>query len=162
MNIQDLTQYATFVVAVIAAVTGIWNLALQMRGKRDRLLVRLGTLSPSIEKETTLSVVSLSDHQIQLTDWGFVESNGAFTSIPLELDVGYIVSGEIMSRGSTILENFGRQFVAGYVRRDKPLGAYAISSAQHRPVIAFDKAMPPLRRIWIRLRLLFQPSYLGW
>ena len=148
--------------SAIAAVAGIWNLRLQMRGKRDRFLVRLGTVSPSIEEETTLSIVSLSDHQIQLTDWGFVESNSTFTSIPLELDAGYIVSGEILSRGSTTLENFGRQFVAGYVRRDKPLGAFAISSTQHRPVITFDKAMPLLRRIWIRLRLLFQSSYLGW
>jgi len=57
MSIKEFTDYVTLVGAVIAAGVGVWNLVLQMRGKRGQFFVRLGSLSPTIEEETMLSVV---------------------------------------------------------------------------------------------------------
>ena len=162
MSIKDLIEYVTLVGAVIAAAAGVWNLLLQMRGTRDRFLVRLGAMSPTIEEETMMSVVSLSDHPIRLIDWGFIEANGSFTSFILEWEVGGLQSEEITARGTTRLEDFGQHFETGYVRRESPLGAYAVSATQRRPVITFDTGMPMWRRGWIRMRLLFQCSYLTW
>ncbi len=62
MSIKEFTDYVTLAGAVVAAVAGVWNLIFQMRGKRDLFLVQLGSLSPAIEEETMLSVVSRSDH----------------------------------------------------------------------------------------------------
>lgn len=162
MSIKDLTDYVTLVGAVIAAAAGVWNLLLQMRGKRDRFLVRLGAMSPTIEEETMMSVVSRSDHPIRLIDWGFIEANGSFTSFLLEWEVGDLQSEEITSRGTARLESFGQHFETGYVRRERALGAYAISATQRRPVVTFDTGMPMWRRGWIHMRLLFQSSYLAW
>lgn len=162
MSIKEFTDYVTLAGAVVAAVAGVWNLIFQMRGKRDLLLVQLGSLSPTIEEETMLSVVSRSDHPVRLTDWGFIEANGSFTSFLMEGEVGDLQSEDITSRGNARLESFGQHFETGYVRRERPLGAYAISATQRRPVITFDTGMPMWRRGWIRMRLLFQSSYLAW
>lgn len=162
MSIKEFTDYVTLAGAVVAAVAGVWNLIFQMRGKRDLFLVQLGSLSPAVEEETMLSVVSRSDHPVRLTDWGFIEANGTFTSFLMKWEVGDLQSEEITSRGTAHLESFGQYFETGYVRRDRPLGAYAISATQRRPVITFDTGMPMWRRGWIRMRLLFQCSYLAW
>ena len=162
MSIKEFTDYVTLAGAVVAAVAGVWNLIFQMRGKRDLFLVRLGSLAPAIEEETMLSVVSRSDHPIRLIDWGFIEANGSFTSFILEMEVGGLHSEEITARGTPRLENFGQHFETGYVRRESPMGAYAISATQRRPVLTFDAEMPIWRRGWIRLRLVFLPNYLAW
>jgi len=162
MSIKEFADYVTLLGALVAAGAGVWNLILQMRGKRDLFLVRLGSLSPVIEEETMMSVVSRSDHPIRLTDWGFIEANGTFTSLIMEWEAGGIHSEEIETRGTSRLEGFGQHFETGYVRREMPLGAYAISATQRSPVITFDTTMPMWRRVWIRMRLLFQPSYLVW
>lgn len=162
MSIKEFTDYVTLAGAVIAATAGVWNLILQIRGKRDLFLVRLGSLAPAIEEETMLSVVSRSDHPIRLIDWGFIEANGSFTSFILEWEVGGLHSEEITARGTPRLENFGQHFETGYVRRESPMGAYAISATQRKPVLTFDTEMPIWRRGWIRLRLVFLPNYLAW
>lgn len=162
MSIKEVTDYVTLLGAMVAAGAGVWNLILQMRGKCDLVLVQLGSLSPAIEEETMLSVVSRSDHPIRLTDWGFIEANGTFTSLIMEIEADLLHVEEIVQRGSSRLESFGQHFETGYSRCRAPLGAYAITATQHRPVIAFNRAVPVWRRVWIRLRLLFQPSYLAW
>jgi hypothetical protein len=162
MNIKEIGDWVAVLGATVAAVASVWNLLLQLRGKRDSFAVRLGGSSPSISQETMLHVVSRSDHPIKLTDWGFVEADGRFTSFLMEWEVGGLQSEEITSRGSSELEKFGSVFEAGYIRRDNVYGAYAISVTQRRPSVCFTGAMPIWRRYWIRLRLWFQPNYLAW
>lgn len=162
MNMKDFTDYVTLLGALVAAGVGVWNLILQMRGKRDLFLVRLGSLSPAIGHETMVSVVSRSDHPVRLTDWGFIEANGLFTSLIMEWESGGLQGEEISARGSSLLEGFGKHFETGCVRCQMPLGAYAISATQRSPVIAFAAMMPMWQRFWIRWRLLLQPSYLLW
>lgn len=162
MNVKEIGDWVAVIGATVAAVASVWNLLLQLRGKHDSFAVRLGGSSPSINQETMLHVVSRSDHPIKLTDWGFIEANGRFTSFLMEWEVGGLQSEEIASRGSPELERFGSNFETGYTRRDNVYGAYAISVTQPRPSVCFAGAMPIWRRYWIRLRLWFQPNYLAW
>jgi len=153
----DLTEFAgwvTVVGAFVAAVTGVWNLSLQIRGKQDRFAVGLGSVSPTIEQETMMHVVSHSDHPIKLKDWGFIEPSGSLRSIPLSWETSDLQSDDIVSRGSSELVTRGAVFETGYLRRMNPIGAFAIGVTQQRPHICFDPDVPYWRRVSIRCRLL--------
>lgn len=162
MDIKEIGDWIAVIGAAVAAVASVWNLRLQLRGKQDQFVVRLGGSSPSIEQETMLHVVSHSDHPVKLTDWGFIEADGSFTSFPMEWETGGLHTGEITSRGTTELEKFGAFFETGHIRRPDVYGAYAISITRRRPCVCFSTSMPIWRRWWIRLRLWFQPQYLSW
>ena len=162
MTGEELKVWVTAVAAFVAAVAGIWNLLLQIRGKRDRFVVRLGGASPSIDQETMLHVVSLADHPIKLTDWGFIEASGRFNSFHMDWQTGNLHNEEITSHGTSELKGFGAYFETGYRRKDAPLGAYAISATQTRPHICFAQTVPLWTRLRIWGRLRIQPQYLGW
>ncbi len=162
MSLKEFTEWITVSGVLVAAITGVWNLYLQFRGKRDRFVVRLGGVAPSIEPETMLHVVSYADHPIKLTDWGFIEADGRFSSFRMDWETGDLHTEEITDRGSAELKQFGEHYETGYLRSKAPLGAYAISITQTRPRVCFAPAMPQWRRVWIRVRLWFQPEYLGW
>lgn len=162
MGLEDFVKLVTAIGAVIAAITGVWNLFLQLRGKYDNFAVGLDSVSPTIEPETMMHVVSHSDHPIELTDWGFIEADGRFRSFLMDLEAGSLQGDEIYSRGSSKLEGFGAHFDTGYKRKTRSFGAYAISVMQKRPRLYFTSEMPYWRRIWIRFRLWFQPHYLAW
>jgi hypothetical protein len=151
----------TVIGAVIAAVTGIWNLVLQMRGKRDDFVVGLYAVRPVLEEETVMHVVSHSDHPITLTDWGFIEPDGRLTSINMSWETGDLMSEEIVVRGSADLAARGATLESGYTRRKRPVGAFAISVTQSRPRVCFDSDTPYWRRLSVRWRLLRKgPRYL--
>lgn len=157
--VDELEQWVTAVSAVIAAGTGIWSVWWQTRGKLDRFLVGLDSVSPTIEQETVLHVVNVSDHAIALKDWGFIEPDGRLNSIPLAHETMDLLSDEVAARGSSVLVNRNDIFEMGYVRRKRPIGAYAISVTQSRPRLMFDSSVPYVRRIWLRLRLRFGQNY---
>jgi len=159
---KEFTEWVTLGSAIVAAIAGVWNLLLQLRGKRDRFVVHLRGASPSIDPEEMLYVVSHSDHPVKLTDWGFIEASGQFSSFRLGWETGDLHSEEVTSRGSSELKQFGDHFETGYVRKNAPLGAYAISSTQRRPCVCFAPEVPSWRRLLIRGRLWFQPRYLAW
>lgn len=146
--------------ALVAAVASVFNLVLQVRGKRDRFSVRLGSLTPQTDRETGFTVISLSDHPISLVDWGFVNADGTFWSLPLEWEIGTLQSDDFFSRGSRDLLNFGAVFESGITRDLPQFGAYAKSATQARPVIIFASSMSYWRRAFVRLRLLVHPEYL--
>lgn len=148
----------TVIGAVIAAVTGIWNLVLQMRGKSDNYIVALHAIRPILEEETVMHVVSLSDHPIALKDWGFIEPDGRLTSIHLAWETGELMSDEIVLRGEADLVARGATFESGYRRRSRPAGAYAISVTQTRPRVCFEPDTPYWRRLSIRWQLVRKGS----
>lgn len=162
LHLKEIIDWVTVIGAGVAAITGIWNLLLQLQGKRDIFTVRLDSVSPSIGPETMMNVVSHSDHPIKITDYGFIEADGKFRSFHMDWEAGAIHSEEISSRGSSELAGFGEYFESGYVRKILPFGAYAISVTQKRPRLYFTAKMPYMRRVWIKLRLWFQPHYLAW
>lgn len=162
MSVKQVTEWVTLIGVLVAAIAGVWNLLLQFRGKRDHFVVRLGSASPSIDRETMLHVVSYTDHPVKLTDWGFIEADGRFRSFRMDWETGGLETEQITSRGDSELEGFGAHFETGYVRKAAPLGAYAISITQRRPYVCFAPEMPLWRRLWIRGRLWLQPHYLAW
>ena len=147
---------------MVAVLKDILKLLLKSRGKRDVFVVRLGRVSPTIERETMLHVINHSEHSIELRDWGFIEADGSFRSFLMEWEAGWLQSEDIVSQGSRKLAARGAFFESGYVCRNQPFGAYAISVMQNIPRLYFTSKMPHWRRIWIRLRLWFQPHYLAW
>lgn len=153
---------AHIVCPVVSTISGVSKLVLLCRGKYDNFEVRLGSVSPTIDLETMMNVVSHSDHPIKLTDWGFIESDGRFNSFRMSWETGNIHNEEISSRGSSELSGFGQYYETGYVRRTLPFGAYAMTTTQRRPRFCFSSAMTYRRRVWIGLRLWFQPNYLSW
>ena len=104
MSWEEIGKQVTVIGAVIAAITGSLNLWLQMRGKHDRFVVRMGGLSPSIEPETMMHVVSLSDHPIKLTDWGFIENDGRFQSARIAWETDQLHS-EAQTKDQPTLRN---------------------------------------------------------
>lgn len=160
MDVEKAKEWVTLAGAVIAALTGIWNLL--ARGKRDNFRVGFDTVSPSIQRETMLHVVSRSDHPIKLTDWGFIEADGRFSSLPMEIEAEGASFGEsVLVYGSSELATRGASFETGYTR-DDAAGVYAKSITQRLPRVCFDPRMPFRLRLRIRLRLLFAPAYLAW
>lgn len=125
-------------------------------------MVGLDAIVPMIEQETMMHVVSLCDHPIRLKDWGFIESDGTFYSLVLAGETMALRDDEVESRGTPQLVERNATFEMGYVRPQRPLGAYAISVTQTRPRIYFNNATPYWRRIWIKLRLWLYPCYFEW
>lgn len=123
MTTNEFGQLITILGSSTAAGTGIWNVWYQMRGKYDKFIVGLDSIEPTIEQETMIHVVSLSDHPIKLKDWGFIESDGKFFSFRLAWDAGAIRSEEILSRGEPILGERNATFETGLVLKQRPLGA---------------------------------------
>lgn len=148
--------------AAVAGITGIWNVWWQTRGKHDRFLVGLGTVCPRAYQETFLHVVNLSEHQIVLKDWGFIEKNRKLSSMPLSWETNSIDSDTFVSNGDTQLINRNTFFESGYVMAEKPIGAYAITVTQTRPRLYFETNSSIWTRIYIMLRILMQPNYFDW
>ncbi len=162
MDIKEINEWVTVVGAVIAAISGCWSLLLQLRGKRDSYTVRLGTVSPSINQETSLHVVSLSDHPILLNDWGFIEASGLFSSIPLDEDTRDLQPEDVVCHGSSRLQARGETFEAGYIRSRTPIGAYAKSATHTRPRIGFFADTPYRLRLAVWFRLRISPNHFLW
>jgi len=158
MSWEELGKLVTAIGAVIAAATGAWNFWWQIRGKNDRFVVGLGSVSPSIEQETMMHVVSNSEHPIILKDWGFIESDGSFQSARIAWETDQLHSEETTHRGYPDLAKRNDHYEWGYIRREPILGAFAVSVTQQRPRICFSSDAPYWRRLWVRLRLYWVGS----
>jgi hypothetical protein len=162
MEIESVGKWATTVGAIVAAIAAVWNLLLQMRGKRDRFIVGMGSATPTIEQETMMHVVSLSDHPITIADYGFILPSGRLESFRLAWEAGDLQPDELQTRGSSELPRRGALFEAGYIRSEPVLGAFAVSVTQRAPRICFYSDTPYWRRLQIRLLVLRRgESYLA-
>lgn len=163
MKLDDVTAWVTLGGAVVAAVAGVWNLVLQFRGKQDTFKVGLGEISPEVRQECSLHIVSTSDHEVLLSDWGFIGTDGRFSSILFDIEVGELQPEDVYQIGTNHLKQRGALFQTGYCMRRSPGGAYAISRTQRGPTVSFCPLMPWRKRLLIRLRLWVSPyGYLGW
>lgn len=102
----------------------------------------------------------MSDHPVSLVDWGFITDKGQFQSIRMDWETGDLGSDEIVQHGSPQIESFGANFESGYMRRETPLGAFAISATQDRPKLHFSREAPRLLKWKVRFRLIWNPDYL--
>jgi hypothetical protein len=162
MDLKEIQDWTTLIGAVVAAVAAIWNLLLQMRGKKDNFRVGLDTVMPSCDPLTMMHVISFSDHPIKLADWGFIDANGRFESIPMTVQVSFGEDLQIVGHGEATLASRGDAFERGYERQVRPVGAFARSIMQRRPRLHFRSDTPYMLRLRIRLRLLLRPNYFLW
>lgn len=157
MNVDFWTQWVTLAVAIVAAVSGVWNLLIQLRGKRDSFKVGMGTVSPEVLPEVMMHVISTSEHPITVSDYGFIELDGRLTSIPLEAELSSYISHEGLFRGSTRLEKRGDAMEVGYSRRRAVIGCFALTNLQSRPKISFSYSTPT----WTRMKVHCQAWWKG-
>lgn len=153
MDVDFWTKWATLAVAVVAAISGVWSLLIQLRGKRDSFKVGMGTISPEVLPEVVMHVVSISEHPIKISDYGFIELNGQLTSIPMEAELTSYISHEGLFRGATLLEKRGDAMEVGYCRRRAVIGCFALTNLQSRPKLAFSYDTPIWKRIKVRLQI---------
>lgn len=156
MDVDFWTKLATLAGAVIAAVSGVWSLLIQLRGKRDSFLLGMGTISPEAIRETCMHVVSISEHSIKISDYGFIELNGQLTSIPMESELTSYIAHEGLFRGSTTLEKRGDSMEVGYCRNRPAIGCFALTNVQTRPKVAFGYDTPRWKRLYVRLKVLWK------
>lgn len=155
MDLDAWTAWVTLIGAVVGAITGSVSLWMQLRGKRDHFVVGLGSIRPEICRETLMHVVSRSDHQIQIADYGFIDMNHKLSSIPLELDEDF-EDTQIIGRGEPLLEGYSSIFELGYIRRDTPIGAFARSATQTRPRLSFSTDVALWTKLAVRVRVLIK------
>ncbi|WP_271007050.1 hypothetical protein [Pseudomonas aeruginosa] len=153
MDLEAWTGWVTLGGAVIAAISGVWSLVIQIRGKKDSFKVGMGTVSPEPIPETVMHVVSSSEHPIKVSDYGFIETSGKLTSILMEAELASYIAHEGLFRGSSILEKRGDSMEVGYCRTRPVIGCYALTNLQERPKIAFSYDTPIFRRIVVRTRI---------
>jgi len=150
---EDPKGWATMVGAIVAGLTGIINLIIQHRGKRDRFSVIPYSYRDYQVREEFMHVINLSDHPVKLADWGWIDKDMRLRSIPSELSEPDFMDSKPWTTGSEDLEKRNDVFEIGYLRRDWPIGAYARSAAQRRPRIAFRYDVSMRLKIKIRIRV---------
>lgn len=151
----------TLIGAVVAALASLVNLWSTYCGKTDRLTISFGPTRPPLSPGEWLHIVSQSDHQINLLDYGFIGSTGALLSIPqLDNDDVGARDDQVSVRGSTTFEKRGDLFEIGPIDlRDKQIGAYAVTLGSERCVTGFNYDVPVHKRLWFRLKISWKRSY---
>lgn len=146
-SIDSIQKWVTLIAAVLAAIGSFLNL----RGKRDKIKVGYGPLHPPLDSKEYVHVVSLSDHPIDIIDYGFVMQRGQLLSLPDRL-AHDPYDGECFIDGSRKLESRNEAFEGSIALMGMglPVGAYARTNSQTRPTIDFRWDMPWWKRLWFR------------
>jgi hypothetical protein len=159
---DDAQKIITLIGAVIAAAASLLNLWWTHRTKVDRIVVQFGPTRPPIGPGEWLHIVSQSDHQINLRDYGFVGPTGALLSLPLlDADSPGDEDDGVGLRGKTTFEKRGDIFEIGPVKLGgQQIGAYAVTLGSERYVVGFNYDVPLLKRLVLRLKIKTKPAYL--
>jgi hypothetical protein len=166
MEITKFSEWVTLIGAVVAAVAGIWNLTLSLRGKTDEFRVGLGSATPEATPEMMLHVISLSDHPITIADYGFIEDKSetnkeeVFFSFRMAFDLDPSLGMEnVTYRGTVHLKKRGDPFEAGMMFSPKVIGAFARTMTQKRPKLTFDPNVSWWRSLKLRYRVWRRGMY---
>lgn len=81
-DIEATQKWVTLIAAVLAAFASMLNLWWKFREKADKIKVACDLISPQISPGEFLNVVNLSDHPVQLADYGYIMRTGTLLSIP--------------------------------------------------------------------------------
>jgi hypothetical protein len=157
-NFDGVQKGVTLIAAVVAAVASGANLWFKYREKSDKIKVASGLIYPQIEPGYFLNVISLSDHPMQLADYGYILRRGRLRSLPY-LDVNEPDYDARTTIGTAFLESRNASFETGVTLRDPPVGVYAITTGQSRPTLAFRPDTPGWMCIWLRLRIWIKVGY---
>ena len=150
----------TLIGAVVAALASVANFWWTYRAKVDRITVIFGPTRPPTEPGEWLHIVSQSDHQINLRDYGFIGPSGALLSVPqLDNDQSGESFDQVYARGSTTFEKRGDLYETGpYNLPEKQIGAYAVTLGSERYSVSFF-GVPRYKRLWLRLKIWWKPTY---
>lgn len=160
MTFDMFNQYVVALGAAIGAMTGLVNLYLLTRRRKDRFLVRCGSVMPDEGQETMLHFISKSDHEITIADYGFITVDGKLHSIPADEDVIWH-DEHIVGRGDLTLKKYNEITHRG-IRFPATLGVFAKLAGEDRPKLAFHISTSLCDRIKVRTRLLIWPNYYRW
>jgi hypothetical protein len=152
MSVDAIQKWVTLIAAVLAAIASGLNLWWKFREGIDKIKVECDPIGPQISPGEFLRVVSLCDHSIQIADYGYVMRTGKLRSLPL-LDAEEPGDDQRITYGSLLLEKRNATFETGTTLRHRPVGAYAITTSQSSPTIAFRYDAPHWLRIWLRLKI---------
>jgi len=159
--LEDLTKWVTLAGAVVGGVTGALTYWSKATEKRDRIMVGFGPLTPSIAPGYALHVLSQSDHNMQLFDYGFIDRRGHLLSLPDMWANSDDDPGEgTWLHGKTLLEKRGDIWEVAYLRlRDEQIGVYAITVGQTWRRMDFHPSLPWYRRIYLWWKVWKGPAW---
>jgi hypothetical protein len=137
LHIFDYIQkLVTLIGAVTAAFASLINFWWTHRTKVDRLAVTFGSIRPPLDPGYSLHVVSQSDHQMVLRDYGFIMPSGPPGGRLLSLPQFHIDDDDpddrpTVGHGNAAFEKRGDWFEPGSVQlRDEPIGAYTVTAGK--------------------------------
>ncbi len=161
--VVDFKDIVTMVAASIAALCSAINLWKTQFSGKDSVRVEFGPLTPDwVMEETMVAVISRSSHRVEVIDYGFIEPDFQFTSIPGLSSACDLQGVSTAFIGSMKMERYGDTLEAGYVRKHKPIGCYARISTRTRPFVHFSDEVRRWRRLLFAVRLWFSPNYHSW
>lgn len=158
---KDIMPWITAVGAVIAAVTGAWNLWRQHRQTKDRLLVWYGDPDAIYLPVEGVTFQNKSEHVIAVLDYGLVDDGGGLYSIPDHdqacqgWDENCRISGNprSMAKGAIVIASISA------LTKTKIIGAYAQATGHGAPTFSFKSSVGVFQRIKIRWRYSWLPGF---
>ncbi|MDO9003595.1 MAG: hypothetical protein Q7V20_09105 [Aquabacterium sp.] len=154
-------------IAATLGITGIlgtispklFDLWLKAREKADEIQVGFGTISPEPVPYPALHVISRRDHQMQLADYGFITVDGKLCSIAATNAFDYDPEWGFDCRGTTMLAKRNDRFECWMSHHPTPIGAYAQTSTQTKPTVAFHKDIGLLKRTVVKLSIKYRKRW---
>jgi hypothetical protein len=139
---MKFSEMVTLVGAVVAGITGIFNLAMLAKNRFDRIKVGFGPSSPDVNKDRVycLHVINFCDHAVKIADYGYIKDNYekesmAYTLSNQGIDVYF---NDIFYPSSTTLKHRGDEMDAGYETKGKVIAVYARTNMQSFLRIGFS------------------------
>ncbi len=149
-------KWVTMISAIIAAGVSVITLWLNYKGKTDKFRIGLCSVRPDISPGHVMHVVSLSDHQIEIIDFGFIYEDGNIESLPFACEIGQFTDCDLIHHGCTILKKRGEFFESGFDVNVEQIiiGAFARSITQEKNKYYFLSKITLFKKIkfWSKRR----------
>jgi len=158
--VKNIQQWVILIGSVVGGIASAWNWWWVWRSKAQEVRVGFGPLSPPIEPGYWLHVLSRSEHQLLIKDFGFIDESGALLSLPRLWTDDPESSERPLIHGDTLLKLRGDLFEVGpIVLRDKQIGAYAVTVEKDGYTLGFNYDVPWFQRCRIKCKLWWKPVY---
>jgi len=159
MELGILENGVGIAAALIAAVTGVVNLGLLLKGKTDKFVVRYWSVFPTMDEGHQFSIISTSDHPVHIVDYGYILEGPSMHSVSIEQQLGTFRPEDVRVQGDRQLERHGDVLDIDLHLAPKPLATYAQSATQRGFKLAFKPKVPFWRRLYIRGMILLNPYH---
>lgn len=153
-------NWITFWVALVAAITGVFNLVWAVLDRSDRILVRLGSIYPREIPTWDMYVVNRGKISVELRDYGFVGRDGELMSVPAYYEFEACYTPPEYRHDASVGSNPipPHSSLSLYVdKKGDFVGAYAITSTQSVKSVYIRESViknPKLLYIWFKAKFL--------